>query len=321
MPRNRSVRVATVGSTRQRQAAGSSSYGPRSASPGRRRLVVVGLVLVSLALLTVYFRESDGGALHRAQSTGASVLHPFQVAGERVARPFRDAYGWFSGLVDAKDERERLKEENDRLRREAILGRSAIRENGELRRLLGYRNTPNLEAYDKVTARVISRPSGSFVQQIVVAAGSRDGVTFQSPVVTPDGLVGLVTKVARSQSVVTLLTDDSMAAAGLDLETGASGIVRHGQSPGSSLIIDRVPKEAKVATGDIVVTAGWCSSRLVSLFPRNIPVGEVTSVGQVETDIFKHVEIQPKVDFGSLEVVMIAIPKPGERPPTCPKAK
>ena len=46
----------------------------------RRRLVVAVLVLVSLALLTVYFRESSGGGLHSLQSTGASVLRPFEVA-------------------------------------------------------------------------------------------------------------------------------------------------------------------------------------------------------------------------------------------------
>ena len=50
----------------------------------------------------------------------ASVLHPFEVAAERVARPFRDAYGWFESLFDARSEAERLREENERLRQTAI---------------------------------------------------------------------------------------------------------------------------------------------------------------------------------------------------------
>ena len=60
------------------------------------------LVLLSLALLTVYFRESGNGRLHGVQSTGAVVLRPFEVAANRVAQPFRDLSGWISGLTHAR---------------------------------------------------------------------------------------------------------------------------------------------------------------------------------------------------------------------------
>ena len=83
----------------------------------RARLVAALLVLVSLALITVYFRESDEGPLHAAQRIGVSVLMPFEVAGERVARPFRDAWAWTSDLLDAKDENDELRRENEELRR------------------------------------------------------------------------------------------------------------------------------------------------------------------------------------------------------------
>ena len=57
-------------------------------------------------LITLHFRESDDGPLHAAQRIGVSVLMPFEVAGERVARPFRDGWGWMSDLLDAKSENE-----------------------------------------------------------------------------------------------------------------------------------------------------------------------------------------------------------------------
>ena len=49
------------------------------------------LVLVSLVLITVSFRSN---ALDSVQSFGASVLRPFEIAANRVARPFRDAASW-----------------------------------------------------------------------------------------------------------------------------------------------------------------------------------------------------------------------------------
>src|SRR5688572_19347167 len=85
-----------------------------------KRLVAAGLVVVSLVLLTVYLRESDDGALHAAQRVGQAALNPFQVAGERLARPFQDAYGWASDLVDAKAERDRLAAQVQELQAELV---------------------------------------------------------------------------------------------------------------------------------------------------------------------------------------------------------
>ena len=47
-------------------------------------------MLLSLVLITVYFRERAGGGLHDVQGTGATVLRPFEVAANRVAAPFLD---------------------------------------------------------------------------------------------------------------------------------------------------------------------------------------------------------------------------------------
>src|SRR5262249_22989136 len=101
VPRNRSVRAAALGAARGRPV-GPSPLSSRSASVLRRRVILAALVLVSLTLLTVYFRESSGGGLHSLQSTGSTVLRPFEVAANRVAQPFRDAANWLGGLSDAR---------------------------------------------------------------------------------------------------------------------------------------------------------------------------------------------------------------------------
>ena len=105
MPRNRSPRVAALGSPTRRTVASHSS---RQAGPLKRRLVVAVLLLVSLAMITVYFREAPSGGLHDFQSVAASTMRPFEIGAQRVSRPFRDAYGWVAGLFHAKSENERL---------------------------------------------------------------------------------------------------------------------------------------------------------------------------------------------------------------------
>src|SRR6185312_11140045 len=128
----RSARVAVLGSPAQRTAP--ASYPPRQSSAVRRRTVLGVLVLVSLALITIYFREPAGGALHGIQGTGATVLRPFEVAAERVAAPFRDAYGWFRDLVNARSENAKLRAKVDELRQYEIQYQTAVEENNTLRR-------------------------------------------------------------------------------------------------------------------------------------------------------------------------------------------
>ena len=82
-----------------------------------------GLVLLSIVLITIYFREPAGGGLHGAQSAGAAVLRPFEVGAERIARPFRDAYNWSSGLVHAKSQNATLRDQVDKLSQEVIQNR------------------------------------------------------------------------------------------------------------------------------------------------------------------------------------------------------
>jgi rod shape-determining protein MreC len=272
------------------------------------------LVLLSLALITVSFREGEEGPLHDAQGAVASLLQPFQVAVERVARPFRDAYGWTSSLFDARAEAERLRAENGQLRQQVIQNESALQRSVTYKSLLDYRDSPSFpEDFRGVAAEVISRPARAFEQEIVVAAGSDDGIAVNAPVVTADGLVGQVTSVNEGAARVRLLTDESSAVSAVDLRTGASGIVRHGPI-GDSLFLDYVSKKEVVTVGHEIVTAGWRVGGLASLYPAGITVGRVTYVGELDADLYKNVQIASDVDFSSLDSVFVLVGPAPELP-------
>jgi rod shape-determining protein MreC len=270
------------------------------------------LVLVSLGLITVYFRESSEGPLHAAQRIGVSVLMPFEVAGERVARPFRDGWAWFSDLLDAKDENDQLREENKRMRAALIELETAQREGATQAQIAEYLAGPSFPAdFEPVVARIIGRPPSPYQQEVTISAGSGDGIRVNAPVVTEEGLVGRVIDVTDSTARITLITDQSSSVSAVVLETGAAGVVRHGASS-SSLILDRVEKDELVTERNTVITAGWTTERFESLFPRGIPIGVVESVGQQDVDLFKRIQIAPLVDFDSLSMVVVLLEK--ERP-------
>jgi rod shape-determining protein MreC len=285
----------------------------RSATALRRRIVAGALVLLSIVLITIYFREPSGGGLHGVQSAGAAVLRPFEVGAERVARPFRDAYGWFAGLVHAKSENARLREEVDKYSQQVIQNANAAAENADLKRQLRYvgsRQFPH--DYDYVATDIISRPPSEFQQQVTIAAGSSSGIRFEDPVVNADGLIGLVTKVAHNAAQVTLLTDPDLKVSAIDLTTRASGIVSTGEGRGT-LILDRVAKSQVVRPNDLIVTQGWKWRKLTSLYPPGIPIALVSGASQSDLDLFWQVQLRPRVDFGSLESVLVLVPKDRKR--------
>ena len=131
---------------------------------------------------------------------------------------------------------------------------------------------------------------------------------MNDPVVTGDGLVGVVIRVSPRTARIQLLTDQEAAVSAVDLRSGAPGIVRHARGTRETLVLDRVRKQDVVRRGDEIVTAGWRAGALSSLYPKGIPIGRVTSVGQTDTDLFQQVQIDPYVDFGALDAVIVLVP-------------
>ena len=315
MSRQRSARSAALGLTVRRLPTTI----PSRSGPLRRRLVVGLLVLASLTMITVYFREAPSGSMHDFQSAGASALRPFEIAANRIARPFTDAYNWTADVFHAKSENARLREEVTRLSQQAVQNAQAAQERDRLSRILKYKRAltyPVDFSETAVAATVISNPASEFDQTIVISAGSSSGIRVYDAVVTSRGLVGQVTKVLRNEARVTLLTDKESAVTAKDHQTGAIGVVRHSQGPEDLLFLDRVRKEKRVNKDDLIVTAGRQQGPLSSFYPAQIPIGTVTKVGQTDIDSFQNVQIVPRVDFTSLNVVLVLVSnKPRPRMP------
>src|SRR5207248_9115502 len=126
--------------------------------------------LLWFMLITFSSRASSAGALHQVESVGVTVLRPYEVAAERVARTFRDVYGYFRGLVHDKRENENLRQQVNELRQQALQGKSAQEQNQEYRKQLHFIDSPLFPGdYSPVNTRIISW-SGEFDQQVVIAA-------------------------------------------------------------------------------------------------------------------------------------------------------
>jgi rod shape-determining protein MreC len=271
----------------------------------RRRAVLALLVALSLILLTAYFGESAGGGLHTLQRGVLAILAPIQEGANRALKPVRDLTDWFGDTVDAKDQRDELRDEVNRLRRQVIANQAAVRENVQLKGIVQLNRAAELGAYRPVSARVIGRSPTVWHATINVDRGSSSGVRVNQPVVGPDGLVGKVTATAPGASVVTLITDHTSGVSAKLNNTGVSGVVQPAVGNPDDLLLEFVSRKTRLAKGEAVVTSGTRGGRLESLFPPGIPIGAVSRVDDEELDLYQRVHIRPYADLRRLDFVQI----------------
>jgi rod shape-determining protein MreC len=272
----------------------------------RRRAALAAFVALSVALLTAYFGESGGGLLHALQRGAQEVLAPIETGASRALKPVRDLFGWVGDTVDAKDENERLKREVERLRAEVARTQTARRDARELRGLVGLRRDEGFpQGTRPVTARVIARSPTVWYSSVKIDKGSSDGVRVDQPVIAAGGLAGKVTSVTGGTAQVTLLTDASSAVSAQVMPAGANGIVKPEVGNPRDLLLDFVEKGRRVTEGTTVVTSGFTSSRVESLFPRGIPIGTVTEVDLDEIELYQRVHIKPFADLRRLDWLQV----------------
>jgi rod shape-determining protein MreC len=73
----------------------------------------------------------------------------------------------------------------------------------------------------------------------------------------------------------------------------------------NNMLLDYIDKGAKIHRGDSVVTSGFTSSKLDSLFPRGIPIGKVTKVSPSEVEQYQRVHMQPYADLRRMNYVQV----------------
>ncbi len=260
----------------------------------------------ALLLLTVYFGESTGGGLHSVQRGVLEVVSPIQEGASRALKPARDLVGWSGDTISAKGQVEDLRNENAELRRRAIAGTDAVRQNRQLEGLLAIDRSSTLAGTRPVTARVIGQSPTLWYSTVVIDQGSGRGVRVGQPVITGDGLVGQVTTVAGNSAVVTLITDSELHVSARVSENGVPGVVQTSTGGPDDLRLEYTTRRDRVEKGWSVVTAGTTSAsdRFQSPYPPGIPVGEVTGVQDPGTDS-QEVLLKPYADLRRLEAVQV----------------
>lgn len=200
-------------------------------------------------------------------------------------------------LVNVRKENKQLRESVKLLNSRLAEAGEAILANERLQKLLQLRGS--LQAPTKAAA-VIGEDGTPWFKTIIINRGSVDGLQEGMPVVASDGVVGQIVKVAAGSSRVLLLTDHASGIAAMVQRSRARGVVKGAGAGRCSLEFTLQEEDVKV--GDTIVTSG-----IGGIFPKGVPVGEVTMVKKGEYGIFQTIEIKPRVNLAKMEELLVIL--------------
>lgn len=267
---------------------------------------------VSLILLTAYFGETPNSPLHSVQRGFVEVLSPVEAGANKALTPVRSVASWVSSTLHAKSQVKQLQAQVQQLTYKLAQTKGAQYENRQLSALVHLDDSIGIDAYHPVTAQVIVRDPTLWYQTIEVDKGSDDGVHLHDPVVGDKALVGEVSEVSATASVVSLITDHTVSVTARVLDqNGDTGELVPAVGNPNELVLEYLqpPNPGQIQAGpqqgQMVVTAGFKSGPLESYFPSNIPVGYISTVNEDQLINDGQVQVAPYADLRHVDTVQI----------------
>ena len=242
-------------------------------------IILVLLFIISLILLTQ--NQTDGVKKVRTLAFGTFAA---------VSSVFNELFSTSS----LKAENEKLREINARL----MLQISQLREYGvmaeELKGLLGLKDTTNFPVFP---ATIVSKSLSKVQSTFTINIGKSDNVKPGMPVITHEGLVGIIYSVSDNYSIIRTLQNVDLKLTVKCERTREHAVMKWN---GENLLMINIPKTFNIQPGDRIIT-----SEISSIVPVPVPVGIAGELEKIEEGIFSEIVVKPFVDFDRTEYVFV----------------
>ena len=180
----------------------------------------------------------------------------------------------------------------------------------ELRKLVVIKEDHPDEIYSQ-PAEVLGYIANDPFKGFTIDKGSDDGITPYSPVMCPEGVVGITIEVSKKTSTVrTILSPDLSIAAVCSSTNTDFGIVEGTvltAEKGNTKLTHLNPEHG-LKEGDLIITSGNSG-----LFPKDYAIGTVKSTGFEANGLSACAEIEPCADISRLGSVFVILDFTGKK--------
>jgi rod shape-determining protein MreC len=263
---------------------------------GFKVLAAIALVLVGIM---IYAASTGGMATIPAMLSGA-IMTPLQTAASAVSDGFQSFVGIFTDSGELRKENDRLQEEVDKYRQQQIELDELRRQNEYLNEYL--RIVESDSSVERASARVIDIDPADKYCNFTINAGTLSGISVNDPVITPQGLAGVVYETGLNYAKVRSILDPATQVSAAISRSGENGMTSGTLSLAKDfkLKLGLLSKEGDTEVGDIIITSGKGG-----IFPANLPIGEVEEIVPESDGVTLYARIKPYTDFGTLSQVLV----------------
>jgi rod shape-determining protein MreC len=259
--------------------------------------VCLSVIAVVLALCIAV--RVIGGILSPGAGLWGTIIAPFQQAATYISQAIDNLQKKYNDGNQLLLENQKLKEENDTLRKQNADFDETLRQNEFYKDYLEIKDiNPDFTFCD---ARLVAVDKDDLYHSFVINKGSAHGVKALDPVIIGNSLVGYISKVGLTTSKVTTILSPEIVAGANDSRTGDTGIISGTAdfAAEDKLKFYNLTRDCQVAVGDTVITSGE------GLFPHGLLIGTVETIKSDSSTSSLYSTVIPFVDFSNIRNVMV----------------
>ncbi len=260
------------------------------------------IIILSLAVFITVLTAtlSIMGQTDPIKNVFNTVMLPLRYAADSVKQAADGFESYFTSIEDYRSENDKLREEIESLESLLVDRNAAIEENKRLRDYIEMKES--FFSFELTEALIIGREGDENATFFTLNKGKNDGIDIGMTVMVNEGLVGSVCDAGDSWSTVRALNEASASAGAYVQRSGEIGVISGDISyKGTGQCSLRYLKEdADIAEGDLIYTSGNGS-----VYPSDIFIGRVISVGSDEFSRSKSAVVEMAVDIDVLRYVVV----------------
>lgn len=257
--------------------------------------IIVGIMAVLVGLMIYSGTTDESGTFFE------SILKPIQSFSTDISGRVESSLDMLTNARKYYEDNQRLKEQLGELYIQIVDYDKIKRENEQLRQVIGLKEEFPDYVFSPPCA-VIARTTNDPYASFTIDRGSADGISVNDPVITAEGLVGIVVKVSKTYSRVQTILSPDVPVGAYCIRTKDPGVVEGSVELAEDglckmMYIDR---SSKIEKGDIIVTSGNSG-----LFPVDRVIGTVETIQTEESGLSLYATIKPVVDIDSITNVFV----------------
>ena len=263
---------------------------------GFKVLAAIALVLVGVMI----YAASTGGMATIPSMISGAILTPLQSAASAVSDGLNSFAGMFGSSTELQKQIDELQAEvNDYRNKQVEL--DALREQNEwLKEYLNIIEQDN--DYQFADARVIAIDPADKYNNFTISAGTLSGISVNDPVITPEGLVGVVYETGLNYSKVRSILDPETQVSATVSRTRNNGVTGGTLSLAQEgkLKLGFLSRDGGAEAGDMVITSG-----MGGIYPAGLLIGEIEEVLPESDGMTLYGVVKPYADLSRLSQVLV----------------